>query len=181
MEESPSFELVTKLEAAERQLRVAIRLFFERKDMIAVHTLTAAALEILRELGRPRGFKSLFEHAGESIRPEKRREVLNIVREAQNFFKHAGRDLRKELKFYHTATPLFMFDAVKLEHKLTGYLSAESTVFLAWYAFKNPAIFLDHEAVPQAVAELAKVVNLDDFEAFLFLIDHYPKTKGDGL
>ena len=46
MEESPPLELVTKLEAAERQLRVAIRLFFERKDMIAVHTLTAAALEI---------------------------------------------------------------------------------------------------------------------------------------
>lgn len=36
MEQSVSFETVTKVEAAERQLRVAIRMFFERRDMIAV-------------------------------------------------------------------------------------------------------------------------------------------------
>jgi hypothetical protein len=43
MEQSAPFETVTKIEAAERQLRVAIRMFFERKDMIAVHTLACAA------------------------------------------------------------------------------------------------------------------------------------------
>lgn len=94
--------MVTKLEAAERQLRAAIRLFFERKDIIAVHTLAAAALDIFRQVGRPRGFKSLYDRAGERNRPEKRREVLNLFREAQNFFKHAGKDPRKELKFYYT-------------------------------------------------------------------------------
>ena len=49
MEESPPFEVVTKLEAAIQ--RVAIRLFLERKDLIAIHTLTAAARGILRSAG----------------------------------------------------------------------------------------------------------------------------------
>ena len=50
MGQTTPFEMVTRLEAAERQLRVAIRMFFERKDMIAVHTLAAAALQILDDL-----------------------------------------------------------------------------------------------------------------------------------
>jgi len=40
-----------------------------------------------------------------------------------------------------------------------------------WFTFKNPGVFLDHEAAPQVKAEFAKAVNLDNFEALLFLID----------
>ena len=43
MKRDGRFEIVTKLQAAERQLWVAIRLFFEGRDAIAVHTLAAAA------------------------------------------------------------------------------------------------------------------------------------------
>jgi hypothetical protein len=39
MEQSAPFETVTQLEVAERQLSVAIRLFFERRDRIAIHAL----------------------------------------------------------------------------------------------------------------------------------------------
>jgi hypothetical protein len=176
MKETPPFEMVTKLDAAEPQLRVAIRLFFERKDMIAVHTLAGAALDIFCQLGRPRGFKSLYERA-ERIRPEKRSEVLDLLRKAQNFFKHAGKDPRKELKFDYTVTPFYIFDAARLEYELTGSSSPESNVFMTWFTFKNAGVFLDDEAAPQVEAELAKAINLDNFEALLFLIDHYPKTK----
>jgi hypothetical protein len=34
---------LSKLEAAERQLREAIFLFFERRDPVAIHSLTGAA------------------------------------------------------------------------------------------------------------------------------------------
>ena len=56
MERAP-FEMVTKIEAAERQLAVAIRLFFERRDMIAVHNLAADAEDVFRALGQARGIK----------------------------------------------------------------------------------------------------------------------------
>ena len=57
MVEDAPFETVTKLEAAERQLRVAIRMFFECKDMIAVHALATAAQEIFSELAKKHGQK----------------------------------------------------------------------------------------------------------------------------
>ncbi|MCI0427903.1 MAG: hypothetical protein L0Z46_07815 [Nitrospiraceae bacterium] len=43
-------EAVSTLEAAERQLRVAIRPFFNRGDIITIHTLTGAAPQTLRDL-----------------------------------------------------------------------------------------------------------------------------------
>jgi hypothetical protein len=181
MEEGPPFEVVTKLEAADRQLRLAIRLFFERKDLIGVHALVAAALEIFRQVGRPRGLKSFYEWVNERVRPEKRSEVLKLFREAQNFFKHSGKDARKELKFYYTYTPLYIFNAAHLAYKLTGTRSPESNVFMTWFIFKNPGVLLDDEEARQVEGALAGAVDPDNFEAFLFLIDHYPKPKEAGL
>src|SRR5688572_12649416 len=84
MERNGHFEIVTKLEAAERQLWVAIRLFFERRDAIAVHTLAAAAHSVLVDLARPRGVKIFFEK-GKYARPEDK-EDNEMLRAAQNFF-----------------------------------------------------------------------------------------------
>jgi ribosomal protein S7 len=89
MEQRAPFETVTKLEVAERQLRVAIRLFFERRDMIAVHTLAAAAQGVLRDLGRRKGFMSIFEEGITNIRPEKRDE-FKINCKATEFFQTCG-------------------------------------------------------------------------------------------
>jgi methylphosphotriester-DNA--protein-cysteine methyltransferase len=46
---------ITKLAAAERQLRAAIRLFFVREDGLAVHTVAAAAYQLLADLKAKRG------------------------------------------------------------------------------------------------------------------------------
>ena len=47
---------ITKLVAAERQLREAIRMFFEEKDDLAVHTVASAAYRIICDLKSERGF-----------------------------------------------------------------------------------------------------------------------------
>jgi hypothetical protein len=48
----PGSVKVTKREAASRQLNQGIRLFFDRGDMLAVHTLTAAAFQLFADLGQ---------------------------------------------------------------------------------------------------------------------------------
>jgi hypothetical protein len=53
MERRP--EIITKLDAARRQLRTAVTLFFQHGDEVAVHTLTAAAHQILIDLLKPQG------------------------------------------------------------------------------------------------------------------------------
>lgn len=110
---------VTKLNAAERQLRVAIRLFFERKDLIAVHTLAAAAQGVLADLGRQKGIRSIFDRP-ELIRPERQKEVYQLFRRAQNFFKHANEDPEATLDFFYETTKFYLLDAALLYQALTG-------------------------------------------------------------
>src|SRR5438045_7911123 len=53
----PGAKRITKLEAAVRQLRAAILLYFSNGDEVAIHTLAFAAHEILRQLAKARGIQ----------------------------------------------------------------------------------------------------------------------------
>jgi hypothetical protein len=46
---------ISKIAAAQRQLDAAIRIFFQREDELAIHTLAAAAFQILRDVTSQRG------------------------------------------------------------------------------------------------------------------------------
>lgn len=48
---------VTKLAAAERQLRAAIRLYFAGEDELAIHTIASAAYRLLSDLKAERGIE----------------------------------------------------------------------------------------------------------------------------
>jgi hypothetical protein len=173
MEAPVNFQVITKIDAAKRQLDVAIRLFFERKDLIAVHTLTAAARGVLRDVARPRHIKGI-DRAIEKLSPKRKREFYKALTEAQNFFKHADKDPNPsaELKFYYETTPFLILDAVTL-HKLLGAgLSAEMTAFVSWYIAKYPSIVIPGDAGLDAAVEASKGINVDDFDRFLQAIDY---------
>jgi hypothetical protein len=46
---------ISKIAAAQRQLDAAIRMFFQREDELAIHTVAAAAFQILRDVTKQRG------------------------------------------------------------------------------------------------------------------------------
>jgi hypothetical protein len=46
---------ISKIAAAQRQLDAAIRMFFQREDDLPIHTIAAAAFQILRDLTKNRG------------------------------------------------------------------------------------------------------------------------------
>jgi hypothetical protein len=174
MERGAPFEAVTKLEAAERQLRVAIRLFFERRDPIAVHTLATAAQEILRRLAAPRGLKGMYEYADDLIRPEKKKELFGHFRKAQNFFKHAGKDPDEKLDFYYEGTKFDLFDAVLLCGPLTGRLLPEMAAFFGWFLSKYPSLFRLKDAPDlQGFMQAVKNVNFDDFDLVVDVIERF--------
>ena len=52
---SPSSLHITKLAAAERQIKAAIRMFFACEDSLAVHTVAAAGYQLLADLKKKRG------------------------------------------------------------------------------------------------------------------------------
>ena len=87
MSEAPT---ITNLEAANRQLCTAIRLFFADDDAVAVHTLACAAREIYEKQCRAAGRGRIFDfvQAGKS-RPRRARPVELAERSAQ-FFQTPG-------------------------------------------------------------------------------------------
>ena len=176
MDEAAPYETLTKLEAAERQLRVSIRLLFERRDLVAVHTLAAAAQEVLRDLGRPLGFKSIFK-GSEIIRPEYRKEFDQLFNRAQNFLKHADRDRDDELKFYYEATKFYLLDAALLYNHITGRQFPEITGLFVWFSVKFPDLLVDGPFKHRIAALSSEGVNPDDFQLLLVAIDLYGKKQ----
>ena len=179
MEESPLFEVVTKLEAADRQLRVAIRLFFERKDLIAIHTLTAAARGILGALARPRGIVGI-DATIERLPPEYRKMLHDAFSKAQNFFKHADRDASGKLKLTYEQTQFLLIEAAIICRALSSNPSPEVAVMATWAAMKFPEWFEKNQPQAALFFKLAKRTNInpDDFDFMLTMIDKLsPKAK----
>lgn len=58
---------VTKLAAAQRQLRAAIRLFFAKEDELAVHTVASAAYRLIADLKNGRGREEVADHYLDSV------------------------------------------------------------------------------------------------------------------
>ena len=87
-----TFKSITELEAAERQLAQAIRLFFGQGDEIAIHTPGVSRLpDPLRYVCGNVDACAIEDSAIlEEMGVEKR--VLTAMRKPQSFFKHADRD-----------------------------------------------------------------------------------------
>jgi hypothetical protein len=158
------YQIISKVEAADRQLRVAIRLFFERKDLLAVHTLAAAAQGILTDLARPKDIKIIFDR----LDPDLRR----AYRLAQNFLKHADKDPEQQFAFFPEATKFHLFEAAVVHSILTQTMSPEVTGFLGWFLKTFPHWF-DTRDWPEfgRIIDLAKGENFDDFDLVLAAID----------
>src|SRR5580704_11433462 len=91
---------ISKLDAARRQLRTAITLWFNNDDPVSAHTLACAAYEIVHAVSKARDPNRpdlLIDSA--KVRPDKRREVNALLRDGANFFKHADRDPNGMIEF----------------------------------------------------------------------------------
>jgi hypothetical protein len=107
---------VTKTEAAERQLRQAIRLVFQRGDMLAIHTLGAASLQLLADLGKPQGILSPIRYT-DRIKSEYQKEWFRALNRTQNFLKHADNDAGIAHEYDENETLLLLFEAVVMRMK----------------------------------------------------------------
>ena len=92
--------IITKLEAAHRQLTTAIRMYFDDDDVAAIHTVACAAREIYEKHCESQGVERMFEQI-EAANPERNRKQLwDILNEPRNFMKHpeASKDLAARLE-----------------------------------------------------------------------------------
>jgi hypothetical protein len=106
---------VDKLEAAERRLRAAIKLFFERGDPVVIHTPAGAAQGLLRDLAGKANAEHrslLRDHPDIPAGHRKRwREILNDTRD---YLKHADRDHDRVLESNEEDNEKWLLDAARL-------------------------------------------------------------------
>jgi hypothetical protein len=149
---------ISKQEAAVRQLTAAIRLFFQQGDTFAVHTLAAAALQILLDLGKREGFVSPIRDPIR-IRPERAKEWFRALARTENFLKHADRDPDDILEHDEELTAFHLFEAVAIAESLLKWDAPERLAFESWFMNAHPNVFKPEYAAP--VQALAKDVGAD--------------------
>ncbi len=135
--------IVAKLDAAKRQLETAIRLYFSLGDPVAIHTLAAAAYNIVRGINTKRGgsLMTVKEEAIEYAKPEFRAMLREKFNEAENFFKHADRDHDATLNFSPAATDFYIWDACAHYQKLTEERPPLFQTFIGWFMLNNEGMF----------------------------------------
>jgi hypothetical protein len=104
---------VSKLEVARDQLDAAIETFFLSDNAVAVHTLTAAAYNVLRDIAKQDGSAFPFIKTGfiATLKESEKNKAVAFLNAPENFFKHADRDPNGILEFDPELTELMLMDA----------------------------------------------------------------------
>ena len=100
---------------------------------MSIHTLSAAAFEILKDLDK-KGPKTgtFYDLVDQYVRPEERDAVMKTFKQAQNFFKHADQDPDATLDFSLAEPEMFLLAACDKFRELSGTITAEIETFLTW-------------------------------------------------
>lgn len=133
---------ISKTDAARRQLEAAIRLWFFDGDPVSVHTLAAAAHQIVHDLGKARGVFAALRELPE-IQPEFKKEIHAAISKAENFFKHADRDPDALLDFNPVTSTYYLLDASMTYEALTGERPHILRAFQMWMSIHNPSLLKD--------------------------------------
>lgn len=143
---------ITKLDAANRQLDQAISLFFERGDMLSVHTLTGAAFQLFADIGKLDGVVSRYR-SDELIRAGRMKEWIQVLNSTQNFLKHADRDPNEEHVYVEEGTILLLYEAVELAQRVAPLRGGARLAFQLWFISSYP------EMIEPAVKDRLRAVD----------------------
>jgi hypothetical protein len=162
---------VGKLDAALRQLRTAIRLWFYDGDPVAVHALASASHEIIHTLYRRMGLHDLIFDT-DHIKDEFRSDWAKSIKKAPSFFKHAQNDPDGEIEFNTEVNEMLLFLLVNGLRRMGQSETLEEMAFSRWMMVHNVELVKEEarDLLPDAlVAEMRKLGKrqyFDGFEAF---------------
>ena len=144
---------VSKLEAAQRQLDVAIQLMFADADAIAVHTLVGAASLLMSDLIEHRAPSKSWDKQAQEANNLKSTEYFRIMRTSQNFLKHARADPYGILELDPCDTESLAFWVVMNGSELSP-MSIEAQVFQLWYIASHAPLKSTESPLREAIEVL---------------------------
>ena len=159
---------VTKMDAARRQLRTAIELWFAKGDPVAIHTLAYAAHEIIHRLFRHKGLSDLVFDTT-AVEDSQRAAFAKSIKQSANFFKHSKIEKAEdEIDFDPQMNVLFLvMSVVALEH-MKEPRSDEEAALMVWHALHEPSLFpnfqkMFQERIPVDLRTELMVLKRDEF------------------
>lgn len=123
---------IGKLEAANRQLDFAIHLLFSDGDAICIHTLAGAASILLTDLVEHHTPSKSWDRSAQQTNNLSPIQYFNIIRNAQNFLKHAKDDPKAIFSFNEVETEELVMLAVMNSGELQ-HLSTSQSIYQLWY------------------------------------------------
>lgn len=157
------FITITKIEAAERQLAQAVRMFFDRADAVSIHTLASAAYQILIDICKVRGISREMEDSKILEEMGVQKQVMNAMREPQNFFKHSHKgDADETVRFSKMLAPYMLLSASHYHYTITGTQLEECVILRTWFFISHP------ERAPAAMKPLLAVGDIDPTDLKFF-------------
>jgi hypothetical protein len=179
---------LTKLEAAKRQLETAIRLYFEDSDPVSIHTLTAAAYQVIEDLDSKRRSTGTIvkDQLVDYLTREDSQILRHKIREAENLFKQADRDPDATLPFRPRKTELRLVDACLKYRELTDENVALFTLFVAWYLARSDFTLLGEFGKQLDVVRGDPILKdrrgffREWFPIVVLLVERYPKGPYSG-
>ena len=171
--------IITKIDAARRQLQTAIELWANDGDPVSAHSLAFAAHQIIHDLNRRNGGPNLLLDEP-SIRPEKKNEFANLVKRDANFFKHADNRTKGKIKppmeidFDVDSNELLISITIVGLQYLGQALTELEIAFYTWYRVNRPDLLTDagrelfEKSIPaQAAAALRKMPRKEFLKEFI--------------
>lgn len=128
--------LISKLDAAEQQIRTAIDLYFLKGDYISVMTLAGAAEEICGNILKRRGVENIlsiiFSEAVKQDLMISKSDLYNCASSLRNALKHATNEVEDQFVFDDEAATLMLIRAVINYQLCERALPTEIENFIFW-------------------------------------------------
>ena len=135
---------ISKISSCLQQLDAAVDLWFSDAYPIAVHTLSAASGNVLRDLMKAKGvtnWESIRDKLVERAAPGHEKEVRSIIRKPENFFKHADNDPDDLLKYNSDIVDIEMLDSICCFEAVNKRISLKMQAFVTYLMVKRTNIF----------------------------------------
>lgn len=168
-------QIVTKLDAAVRQLDTAITLYFQDGDPVPIHTLACAAHQVIHNINRHNnGPELLFDVLSRKKREPQISKAL--LHKHYNFFKHADSDPCPNcgIRFDTRLTEIFVLSAVQGVSCISGSINQKQSAFVVYLQLHNEVLFSQeicclqvHDLSPYVLNELRDLKKRKFFREFL--------------
>ena len=122
---------LTKIDAAEAQLKAAVRMYFENKHLAPVYTLANAVREVVGQIGEHLDVETVQKEIAKA-RGMKVEDMIRPLTKTANFFKHANRDPTANINLHDDDVEVVLFLACHDFGRVAGGMPIEAQVFEAW-------------------------------------------------